>query len=195
VGRYLQTGQWWAGISTGTSFTNHLWDTWNPAATWVDVQVGDLNGDGKADLIARYLQAGQWWAALSNGSGFTNMLWDTWAPDGPGLTWVDVHLADVNGDGKADLIGRIRENGQWWVGLSAGNMASGNTLFTTWSPAVAWANVHVGDFSGDGQADVAGQDPASGRWWVSLSTGTAFQGATTWDAWPTTVSDVPAGYF
>jgi hypothetical protein len=56
--------------------------------------------------------------------------------------------------------------------------------------------VQVADFNGDGLADLAGQ--ANGQWWVSLSTGSAFQGATAWDdAWPTGLTwlGVRAGAF
>jgi hypothetical protein len=190
LGRYLQTGQWWAALSGVTPRTNGLWATWNPAATWVDVQVGDVNGDGKADVIGRYLQAGQWWAGLSSGTGFTNVLWDTWSP---AVTWVDVRLADLTGDGKADLIGRYPQTGQWWTGIS-GSGGAANALWATWSPAVAWANVQAGDFNGDGKADLAAEDPQSGQWWVGVSSGAAFQ-TTLWDTWVGTATNVQAGRF
>jgi FG-GAP repeat len=61
------------------------------AVTWVDVQVGDFNGDGKADIVGRVQQSGQWWAGISNGSFFNNSLWATWNPN---VTWVDVHTGD-----------------------------------------------------------------------------------------------------
>jgi hypothetical protein len=104
---------------------------------------------------------------------------------------VDVHLADLNGDGKADLVGRIRENGQWWAGISGAN-GMGNALWATWSPAVNWANVQVADFNGDGKADLAGQ--AGGQWWIGVSSGAAFQ-TTLWDTWPTGVTAVHTGRF
>jgi hypothetical protein len=89
TGRVLQSGEWWTGISTGTSFTASLWTTWSPNVTWVDVQVGDFNGDGKADITGRVLQSGEWWTGLSTGSSFSNSLWTTWNPN---ATWVDVRL-------------------------------------------------------------------------------------------------------
>jgi hypothetical protein len=51
------------------------------------VQVGDFNGDGKADITGRVLQNGQWWAALSTGSTFQNSLWATWNPN---VAWTSV---------------------------------------------------------------------------------------------------------
>src|SRR5260370_13046916 len=66
--RWRQTGQWWVALSTGSSFTSSLWATWNPAVTWVDIQVGDFNWDGKDDITGRFLQGGSWWTGASNGS-------------------------------------------------------------------------------------------------------------------------------
>jgi predicted outer membrane repeat protein len=186
AGRVEEDGSWWVGRSTGSSFVTSKWGTWNPGAVWKDVQVGDLTGNGKDDLIGR-TPGGQWWAALSTGSAFTNTLWTTWAPDAPNLTWVDVHLADVTGDGKADLVGRYLQMGQWWVTVSGASTAGSTTLWTTWDQTVNWVDVGIGDFTGDGKADLIGRDPSTGNWWVGTSTGTAF--ANHW--WATWVRAVP----
>src|SRR5205807_4798054 len=103
------------------------------AVAWVDVKVGDLNGDGKADIIGRIQTNGQWWAGLSTGAAFSTVNWGAvWAAV-PGVTWVDVQLADLNGDGKADLVGRFKETGQWWASLSAGTVTAGTSLWDTWA--------------------------------------------------------------
>ena len=47
---------------------------------------------------------------------------------------------------------------------------------------MTWVDVQVGDFNGDGKADIAGFDPATGQWWLALSTGQAFQ-TVPWAAW------------
>jgi hypothetical protein len=88
IGRVLQTGQWFAGISTGSSFATSFWEAWSPNVTWVDVQLGDLNGDGKLDLVGRVLETGQWWVGLSTGSSLQTGLWDAWNSS---VTWTDVH--------------------------------------------------------------------------------------------------------
>src|SRR5207244_129439 len=51
VGRVLQTGRWWVGLSTGSnSFNFTPWDLWSTAVSWTDAIVGDFNGDGKDDI-------------------------------------------------------------------------------------------------------------------------------------------------
>jgi FG-GAP-like repeat/IPT/TIG domain/Beta-propeller repeat len=179
VGMNLQTGQWLVGLSDGAGhFTTTVWSQWDPSVTWVDVKVGDLNGDGKADLIGRDSQSGQWWAALSNGSSFTNALWDTWSP---AVTWVDVQIGDLNGDGKADLIGRYLQTGQWWAALSNGSGMT-NALWDTWNPAVTWVDVQIGDLNGDGKADLIGRYLQTGQWWAALSNGSGLTNVL-WDTW------------
>jgi hypothetical protein len=193
VGRALESGQWWVAQSTGSSFTDQLWATWSTAATWVDVQIGDFDGDGKADIAGRYLQGGSWWVGLSTGSGFSTSQWDTWST---GATWVDVNVGDFNGDGKEDIVGRALENGQWYVGLSNGSTGFGTTLWDTWSTSATWVDVKVGDFNGDGKADITGRWLQGGQWWTDLSTGSSFI-SSHWETWRTqfTWVDVQVGYF
>src|SRR5207248_5006351 len=92
---------------------------------WVDVQVCDFNGDGKSDITCRALETGDWWTSLSSGMSFGTFgaPWATWSTS---VTWVDVHVGDFNGDGSSDIVGRARETGQWWVGLS--NVGPGPVL-------------------------------------------------------------------
>jgi hypothetical protein len=162
-----------------------MWATWSTFATWVDVQVGDFNGDGKADITGRYKEGGSWWTALSNGSSFMTSPapWTTWST---GVTWVDVKVGDFNGDGKSDIIGRAFETGQWWVALSNGSGFT-NSRWDTWSTSVTWVDIQVGDFNGDGKSDITGRALQSGQWWTGLSNGSTFN-TSLWATWSTAVT-------
>jgi hypothetical protein len=185
VGRVKETGEWWAGLSTGTSFINNLWTKWTTTVTWVDVHVGDFNGDGRADIVGRTLETGQWWVGLSSGFGFTNHLWAIWSTL---VTW-NVFVGDFNGDGKADIAGRVLENGTWWVGLSNGTQFN-TSLWTTWvqAPGITWVDVQVGDFNGDGFTDIVGRIQQTGDWFVGTSNGASLFTVTKWTTWSPNVA-------
>jgi uncharacterized protein (TIGR03118 family) len=95
-----------------------------------------------------------------------------------------------------DIVGRVEQSGQWWVGTSSGSTAFTNSLWATWSNKVNWVDVQTADFNGDGQPDIAGRDPLSGQWWVGLSNGSSFT-TSMWTAWNPNVTwtDVMVGDF
>jgi hypothetical protein len=193
VGRNSQTGQWMVGISNGSNaFTNTAFGSWNPTQSWVDVQIGDFNGDGRPDVVGRNLNTGDWWVSLSNGTSFTTSDWGRWSA---AVTWVDVQVGDFTGDGKTDIVGRYAQGGQWWMAESTGSSFV-NSLWTTWNPNVTWVDVKIGDFNGDGKADIVGRFLQGGSWWVSLSTGSSFL-TSQWAAWNPAVTwaDVNIGDF
>jgi hypothetical protein len=117
-------------------------------------------------------------SAAANLAPLSNQLWAAWSP---AVQWVDVHLADVSGDGKANLVGRDLASGGWWVGVPSGN-GFVTQKWGQWSPAVTWVDVQVADVTGDGRADIIGRVLQTGEWWVAVSTGSRFvnQKWTTW---------------
>jgi len=193
AGRVQSAGTWWVGLSNGSNgFHTNQWDMWSTKVTWVDVQVGDFNGDGKSDITGRALQTGEWWTAISNTStAFSTSLWDTW---GTNATWVDVKVGDFNGDGKSDIVGRWLQTGQWWVDLATGSSGFSKSLWDTWSTKATWVDVQVGDFNGDGKADITGLWLEAGQWWTGISMGNSFT-TSQWAQWnPTaTWSEVRTG--
>jgi Ca2+-binding RTX toxin-like protein len=90
-------------------------------ATGTVVGSGDFNGDGKADILVRNAATGQLteWLAGANGQ-FTSA---TPARQVGDLNWKVVAIADVDGDGKADLVW------QHTSGAAATWLASGDGQF------------------------------------------------------------------
>jgi CSLREA domain-containing protein len=192
VGRVNETGEWWVAQSTGSSFANRLWETWNPNVTWDDVVTGDFNGDGVTDFAGRVDETGEWWVALSNGSGFTTTRWTTWNSN---VFWTNVVVGDFTGSGMSDIAGREADNGNWWVAVSNGNSFT-NQFWTNWNPNVTWVDVSVGRFTNKTMDDIVGRAAEIGQWWVAHSTGSGVTNSL-WATWSTAITwaDVQVGDF
>jgi hypothetical protein len=146
-------GEIQVGLSTGSKFgTTASWGTWPSGFAWPTGNtfvLGDVNGDGKADVIARN-GTGELKVGLSTGSSFAAAT--TWLSSS--ATTV---VKDVNGDGKADALGRNTAD-ELQVGLSTGSSfavpAKWGTLGTE------YATLQFADVNGDGPADVVGKNSA-----------------------------------
>ncbi|MCP2329108.1 N-acetyl-anhydromuramyl-L-alanine amidase AmpD [Hamadaea flava] len=171
-------GDVYVGLSTGSAFAGGVkWDDWFAPGVEVPA-VGDVNGDGKDDVISFTHNAeGDVWVALSTGTSFTaSTKWH----DFFALTGEIPAAADVNGDGKDDIITFTRGPGATladvYVALSTGTSfgasAKWHDLF-----AVGSEQPRVGDVNGDGKADIVSFTcDSNADAYVALSNGTSFVG-------------------
>ncbi|MNP94151.1 hypothetical protein D3C85_66830 [compost metagenome] len=187
--QYDQAGirKWEVRLSNGNSFgSGAIWSSTTVADVTV-AGIADVNGDGLPDLVLQNDVGGTryWQARLSNNESFVDS-GIPWASIG--ATTADVlGLADLNGDGKADLVIQY-DQGAWryWAGyLSTGSSFDNSTgWWSTASPIVpAW----LADVDGDGKTDLVIQYYTSANNWLNvqarLSTGTAFlQGDWWWQS-------------
>jgi peptidyl-Asp metalloendopeptidase len=105
-----------------------------PNLQWQIVATGDVDGDGRADLIWRNTADGRIWTMLMNGS--------TWTPGAvvwtePDPHWVLKGTGDFNGDGRADLLFRNDVNGIVFVVLLDGNAVAGAAI-AHYEPDLHW---------------------------------------------------------
>ncbi|HET6344359.1 MAG TPA: VCBS repeat-containing protein [Myxococcota bacterium] len=124
--------------------------------------VADVDGDGKADLVG--IDAAGVHVSLSDGNRFApRALWSDQFTAARGYTSQRTQprlMADVDGDGKADLVG-FGEKGIT-VGFSSGQGFEVKVVSTELSGA-GWPNQDAtprfaGDVDGDGKADFVGID-------------------------------------
>jgi VCBS repeat-containing protein len=129
IGQYLGptpglTGDVYVGISSGTRFQAVTRWTYGFSAGY-ELYPSDVDADGDADLVARYdgpsalVATGDVLVMRSDGTAFGwNGEFAPWTY-GWGSTY-DLLVRDVNGDGRADLVGRHSGNGEVNVAPSSG---------------------------------------------------------------------------
>jgi hypothetical protein len=204
------------GIAASTKDQTNAFDyigypTWNDDRKWQS-HVGDIDGDGRADLVRVHLGIGgqkvQFTCGAKDNSGFSGpvqTLTDTPGSNQPqGLSL----LADVNGDGKLDLVIAYPKAAshtiEVYVALGAGDCSLG-----TWSDLLARSIVKrfdqnkpfsadiskwrllAADINGDGKSDLVlyddGSDARSRTLYTALSTSSgtsvsfSFSNALTWE--------------
>ena len=129
----------------------------------VGVATGDINNDGKMDIVGdQYF--GMTTAYLGNGNGtFTQT--QSWAfNDG------DMRLADFNNDGKLDVAGVVAYQGvQVALGNGDGTFGASTSLTTGTPGGGAWA-MTIADLNNDGNVDVVASNH-DGTIGVRLGTG------------------------
>lgn len=144
----------YVALSTGTNFNGGVFNSAAGTTDDHDIgRVGDVNGDGRADAVLFAADGtGDVHVMLSTGAGFgARTKWHEWfAPEGE-----TPMVADVNGDGRGDIITFTQglNGNQVFVALSTG--ASFGPA-TAWHASFAFAGEvpAVGKFNSGARADI-----------------------------------------
>jgi hypothetical protein len=156
-------------------FQSGTWSAENPRI------MGDINGDGKADIVG-FGNDGVY-LSLSSGTSFATpvKVLNNYFCYNQGWRTANHlrYLADVNGDGKQDIVGF--GNDGVWLALGAVNGFTTPTLVLQdfhYANSTGWLPENIrlmADANGDGKADIIGFGNQGVL--VSYSTGTSFTGA------------------
>jgi len=161
---------------------------WQRDGHWCDEQtsrlyVGDFNGDGRDDLLCHDVVTGNKWMDLADANGqFNNTDWErheNWCGGPPTRR---LYVGDFNGDHRADLLCHDVASGYKWIDYADAN---GQFNGTDWELDAKWcfhdtAELHIGDFNGDGKDDFLCHDLANGHEWIDYADAAGRFSGTDW---------------
>lgn len=149
------------------------------------IDAGDINGDGKPDVVA-----------ADGGSNsitvYTNLGTQTWSSyvlSGAFSQLRDIQLGDLDGDGNLDIVA-LSESEVFWFANQANGASFGAAQNISTAVAVGWS-ISLSDLNGDGNLDVivaSGNTLGSGspaqvqntvEWFENLGLGGSFASART----------------
>lgn len=133
-----------------------------------NVRFVDLTGDGRLDALRFDGRSVEWFEGLG-AAGFSGPR-QTIAPDRlPALNDPRVHLADMTGDGLADLVLVDRSGVHYWPNLGRGRFGQRVTMkgrpLETFQPD----RLHFIDVDGSGPADLVYVDSTQVQYWLNVS--------------------------
>jgi len=176
VWRNTSTGELDLWSSKGTSAETYTTQNLGVIPlSWTIQEFGDFNGDGRADIIWRNSSTNEvdvWTSKDGSSVAFNTqdlgVIPSVWALDGVG---------DFNGNGADGLVWRNTSTGEVDIWSFTGNSTVSVSSQEIAVVPTSWNLVAVGDYNGDGKADLLWQNSSTGEvdvWLSNAGTGVSF---------------------
>jgi peptidyl-Asp metalloendopeptidase len=140
------------------------------APVWQVRGIGDMNLDGKNDILWQNQSTGAPYLWVMNGTAEAYGTYLT--PSSVSPVWQIQGLADFNSDGKLDVLWRNTSTGQLYVWFMNGPSQVNGSFLTPSAAANAWQVRALADFDANGTADILWQNQSTGQLYVWFMNGT-----------------------
>lgn len=133
---------------------------------WRVSTTGDLNGDGSTDIVWQHPVSGAMKVWLMKGRSIS--VEAGLSPYRADINWKVVGAADLNRDGRDDLVWQNRQTGQLsvWQMAADGRTAAIAMGLSPWFASPLWIIKAVADFDGDGSPDIIWQHAQTSQLYV-----------------------------
>ncbi len=179
------------------SWIQVTWPTYNASNGEVFPAVGDLDGDGRAEIVLGLGDGGKGWYQILDDStqryrhlAWRQITWPTYTA-GPGPTHPAV--GDVDGDGVAEIVLGLGSGSNGWLQVVSGSLSSFShrawiqIAWPTYAAANGTTFPAAGDLDEDGRAEiVVGLGRGSQGWFQMIDDATTGFAFVKWDQvlWP-----------
>src|SRR5438874_1018253 len=169
--RNSATGEDYVWLMNGLTIATGGFLTTVGDPAWQIQGTGDFDGDGKADILWRNAVTGENYIWLMNGltiasQGSINVV-------DPTSGWQVQGIGDFDGDGRADILWRNSSTGENYIYLMNGWTIAARGLVNIVEPSSVWELKGIGDFDGDGKADILWRNSSTGENYVYFMNGWA----------------------
>src|SRR5438876_10965617 len=156
-----------ANSATGTTTTYEL------QSYAIRRPLADFSGDGQSDVLWRNTLTGENYLYPMNGTSI--LAGEGYLRTVADLNWKVAGIGDFDGDGRADILWRNTSTGQNYIYFMNGTVILPTEGYIRTVADPNWQVAGVGDFDGDGKADIVWRNRTSGHNYLYAMDGTTIK--------------------
>lgn len=165
----MRSGDWFS-LKPEDSGDPYQWVcSWTATASITAVLTGDLNGDGRNEIVS-FNSSGEWLSLSWNGTNYQTTFIQGWYA---ASSWVGHQFINLDGQGTEELAAFDAAVGRWYA-ISFGGGGYTTSFLADWNSTHEYGSLLKGDFDRNGSEELVARDE-TGSWWRLSWNGNGYQ--------------------